>query len=193
MKFRQDIRIEANFFALMRERGKLVPGSHRVGHNVFTITGRNWLSKLMAWKTIGPIDGPYTNRRARWMGLGIGTSLEVPTVSRLVQPVIATGSEYLVPIQSSEFTSTSVLLIREFGLSEVTFTNTPIPITEAGLFTDVNPAAGAPTEDIEVGGSVHTTLDPAVETNPPVAYKAFDALTKTVDFTLEIRWELRIT
>jgi len=58
------------------------------------------------------------------------------------------------------------------------------------LFGDVNPASGAPTEDLPwtPGG---TTLDPADGNNPPIAYKAFDGLTKTVDFTLEIRWEFR--
>jgi hypothetical protein len=46
------------------------------------------------------------------------------------------------------------------------------------------------TEDVAASG-VNTTLDPKLGTNSPIAYKVFDVLTKTQDFTLEIRWDFR--
>lgn len=191
-RLNDDIHAEANLWMCLRERGKIVPGSLREGHNVFTIAGRNWLSKLCAWSTIGVTDSPFTQRRVRWIGVGTGSLLEVTTVSALNVSSLATPTDYIVPIQSTEFPSaTSARFIKEFGTNEITTTGVPVRVTEAGLFADVNPASGAPTEDIPVGGGITTTLAPAVGSNPPVAYKAFEGLTKTVDFTLEVRWDFR--
>lgn len=197
MRLSSDISVVGNFQALMRCRGKLVLGSQREGHNIFTITGRNLLAKLVAWQTIGTTDVPYTQRRVRWIGVGSGSQLEVATVSALNQPVLATTTQYLVTPQTTEFpTSSSVRFIKEFGLGEITISNTPVVISEAGLFADVNPAEpGNPNdgfEDVAYNpGVVDSILNPALGSNPPVAYKAFEGLTKTVDFTLEIRWDFR--
>lgn len=194
----EGISILGNFELLMRHRGKLVPSSRREGHNIFTTIGRNWLSKLHSWQTIGATDTPYTNKRVRWIGMGIGAQLESPTVSGLAQSVLATATNFLVPIQSVEFpTSTSARFIKEFLLNELTVTSTPVILTESGLFADVSPAqAGAlsdGTEDVPNNpGVVDTVLNPASGSNPPIAYKAFEPVTKTVDFTLEVRWDFRI-
>lgn len=195
MLLKDDIGIHCNFYALMRERGKLVPGSRRVGHNVFTTSGRNFLSKLISWQTIAGTDIPFTNRRVRWVGLGIGSQLEASSVSALVTPALATPTNFLVPIDAVEFpTSTSVRFIKEFALADITILGTPVAITEAGLFADVSPAQPGGTEDVAHDpGVVDTILNPALGVNSPVAYKAFGALTKTIDFTLEIRWDLRIS
>jgi hypothetical protein len=198
MKLISDICVVGNFSALMRHGGKLVPGSRREGHNIFTVTGRNFLAKLVAWQTIGATDVPYTQRRIRWIGVGIGSQLEVATVAALNQPVLATTTQYLVTPQTVEFpTSSSVRFIREFALNEITVTNVPVAVSEAGMFADVNPAEpGNPNdgyEDVAYSpGVVDTVLNPALGSNPPVAYKAFEVLTKTVDFTLEIRWDFRV-
>jgi len=192
LHFREDIQITSNVFLCMRERGKLVPGSRREGHNVFTSTGRNILSRLIAWQSIGSVDVPYTHKRMRWMAVGSGTQLEAVNVSSLNNPLPALGANYLSEIQSVEFLdSTSVRFIKSFGTSEVTFSSTPVPITEAGLFADVNPATMGGVEDSAAGGGYTSTLSPEVSTYPPSAYKAFEALTKTQDFTLEIRWDFR--
>ena len=186
-----DILLRSNFTALLRERGKIVPGSHREGHNVFTVTGRNWLSKIAAWSSLSA-DTPYTERRVRWIGVGTGSQLEVTTVSQLATPVITTASSYLVPLSTVTFpTATSVRHSRTYGTSDISTTSTPVVVTEAGLFVDVDTTDLAGTEDSAVGGGVDTTLDPTVSTNPPIAYKAFDPITKTQDFTLEIRWDFR--
>lgn len=194
MRFNETIGIEANLRMVMRERGKLV--ERREYHNVFTITGRNWLSKLSAWSTIGSQDIPFTQRRVRWMGAGIGSQLEVTTVAALAQPTLATSTDFLSAIQTVNFpTSTSVEFIKEFSVNEITVTGAPVALTEVALFVDYDPAEGGlandGTEDVEIGGSVNTTLNPAIGTNSPVAYKTFDPITKTIDFTFEVQWEFR--
>jgi len=191
-----DIAIHANVSLLLRERGKLV--TTREGHNVFTFTGRNLLSKLLAWETVAGVDIPYTNRRVRWMGVGIGTQLEVTTVEGLNSPWKATDSDYLVGIQETTFpTSTSVRFTTEFGTTLISRPD-PVAVTEAGLFADVSPAKLTGTgirngtEDRGYGGDdSHTVLSPVSGISAPIAYKAFEPLTKTVDFTLTIRWDFR--
>jgi len=193
-----DIEIVGNFSALCRERGKIVPGTRREGHNVFTSNGRNWLSKLIAWQTIGSTDAPYTRRRARWMGVGTGSQFEVTTVAALNAPALVNATDYLATIDSVTFpTLSSVKFTKEFAGSEISFSGSTVEVTEAGLYVDVNPAEiAAPcaaytgTEDAEASGET-TTLDPNVGSNPPVAYKVFEALPKTPDFILEINWEFR--
>jgi hypothetical protein len=193
-----DISVDANMFVHMRERGKVVPWSRREGHNVFTLTGKNWLTKLIAWNSIAdPSTGndfPYTNRRVRWIGVGSGAQLEVQTVSALVNPVLSTGAgEYIVPLDSATFvTSTSVRFSREFASNEISITGVPVSVSEAGLFADVNPAGTSyAAEDSPYTPSAKTVLDPTAQYNPPIAYNAFEALPKTVDFTLIVEWEFR--
>lgn len=193
----EDILVNVNMTALLRERGKIVPHSRREGHNVFTITGRNWLSKLIAWNAINAADEPFTQRRVRWVGVGSGSQLEVTTVSALANPVIARAApnQYLVPLDSPATfpTSTSVEFAYEFATTEITTGGVPVAVSEAGLFTDVNPAdtAHKGIDDVEFSPTVPTTLNPADTNNPPIAYKAFEPLVKTVDFTLQIRWTFR--
>jgi hypothetical protein len=192
MRFIEDIEINSNILLCMRERGKLVQGSRREGHNIFTITGRQLLSKLIAWQTIAGTDIPFTHRRVRWMGLGDGTQREVTTVPQLVSPVLVSGTNYLVALQSMEFpTSTSVRFIKIFGVNEITFGSAPVALSEAGLFADVNPWDMGGTEDTQAGGGFDTTLRPDVQSNPPIAYKSFEPLNKTSDFTLEVQWDFR--
>ena len=129
--------------------------------------------------------------------MGEGTQIEATTVSTLVAPVLSTPTDYLVAIQSVEFpTSNSVRFIKEFLLNEITVTATPVQITEAGLFADVSPAVAGygndGSEDVAHDpGNVDTTLNPSLSINAPIAYKAFEPLTKTIDFTLEVRWDFR--
>ena len=192
MRMNCDIFALGNFSALMRCGGKIVPGSQREGHNVFTVTGRNFLSKLVAWQSLGANDVPYTQRRIRWIGVGSGTQLEVATVTALNQPALITSTQYLVTPQAIEFpTSSSVRFIREFALGEITVSNAPVKVSEIGLFADVNPVSDGYEDVAYDPGIVDSVLSPYIGTNSPVAYKTFEGLTKTVDFTLEIRWDFR--
>lgn len=58
-----------NVTLIARERGKVV--SRRDGHNVFVDVGRQYLSELIAFTTIGP-DTPKVTDRVKHMGFGIG-------------------------------------------------------------------------------------------------------------------------
>lgn len=191
MRFVEDVEIKSNVFLCMRERGKLVPGSKREGHNVFTITGRNLLSKLISWQTIASTDIPFTHRRVRWAGVGVGSQLEVTTVAALSSPVLVSGANYLAEIQSSVPSGTSVRFTKVFGPTEITFGAAPVAVTEAGLFADVNPWDMGGTEDVQASGGFNTTLRPDASNNPPIVYKTFEPLNKTSDFSLEIQWDFR--
>jgi hypothetical protein len=91
----------------------------------------------------------------------------------------------------------TVRFTKEFGLSDISILGSPVRVTEFGLFADVSPALlGAGNDGSEDvphdAGTVDTTLNPAQGVNTPIAYKAFEAITKTVDFTLEVRWDFRL-
>lgn len=191
LRTRDIIEVRCNFAAYCRDRGKKVPGTQRDGHNVFTTTGRDWLAHLAAWETIGGGgDVPFTNRRVRWMGVGDGTQAEVEGVTSLNSPVEVTTGIYLAAIQTTDFpTTTSVRFFKEFSTTEISITGSPIvPVTEAGLFVDIFPVStGGGVDDSAIGGG-DTTLNPVASLNAPVAYKSFEQINKTVDFSLVIEW-----
>jgi hypothetical protein len=192
---------EANFYALLRERGKIVPGSRREVHNVFTNEGRDWMSKLVAWHSFGDPDDPVTNRRVRWMGVGTGTTqTEDVSVDSLETPALVAGSDYLAIVQASEFPeANTVRFVKEFGPTEIsTESNPSVPMTEAGLFVDVYKATRPSDPTPGIGGyedspyaGLLTTLNPALGTNAPVAYARFEPITKTSDFVFEVRWDFK--
>lgn len=189
---------DVNFFCCLRDRnGKVVPGSKRILHNVFTDVGRDWIAHLVAWSSLGDPDIAVTQRRVRWVAVGTGltqeelgsiTSIEVPTP-------IDEAANYLSPVNDATFPPGDVPTTRfwkEFGTEEITLVDNPIvPITEAALFVDVHRAdeiGGA--EDSPVSG-LTTTLNPKVMNNAPVAYARFEKVTKTRDFSFEILWDFR--
>src|SRR3990172_4320519 len=56
--------------ALLRERGKLVPGSIRESKNIWTNTGREYLALLMSLQ-VG--STPFRQDRMAYIGVGIGS------------------------------------------------------------------------------------------------------------------------
>lgn len=188
------IEVRANFNARLVEPESKRIVAERTLHNVFTNTGRDWLAHLVAWSTIGTPDVAYTNRRVRWMSVGSGTQLETVGVNVLNTPLLVTAGRYLSALQTSDFpTVRAVRFYKEFSQNEISYLpGQVIPVTEAGLFVDVFPASTAGgSEDSAVGGGFDTTISPAIAANAPVAYATFDAINKTQDFNLEIRWEFR--
>lgn len=191
---RDPVTIVGHFSAVCRERGKLVPKSHRTGRNVWTLTGREYLARLMSYASYNP-NVPARNDRIRYIGFGIGTTPEVSSVSQLVSPIAfdtASGGVFLAelaiptyPFQSASGFGTAVLYSREFAEEELS-TSTTVTLTEAGLFTDGSPTASpvafAP-------GSRALTLVQAAS-QAPVAYKTFEPLTKTQNFVLQVSWEV---
>jgi len=77
-----------------------------------------------------------------------------------------------------------VRLIRSFSETEISYEGASVEITEAGLFTDGNPAA------LWAPGTRITSLDES-ENQEPVAYHSFEPIVKSPNVELEIIWELR--
>lgn len=188
-----DLGVAINFELLLRERGKVVPGSLRAGHNVFTDVGRGWLTRLIAWNTIGGSDSPFTERRVRWVSLGSSSQEETAGISAMVAPLKYDQVNYLAALSSVEFPDyNSARFIRAFGTNELNQEGSAVIISEAGLFADVNPADASNPDDVPaLPGTYETVLNPVVSSNSPIAYKSFEPLTKTQDYSLEIQWELR--
>jgi hypothetical protein len=166
-----------NFRALLRERGKIVPGSLREGHNVFTDAGRGWLASLTAWSTIGVIDIPYQTNLIWGVQVGSASHPEARQVSSLKAPVaIAAHGMHVAPVVNKQIVSSfpytfGVRLTAEFV--EEDLWPTPTLVKEAGLMV-----ASATADGTSFGSIV-------------VAYKAFAPLLKTTDFRLEVQWDLR--
>jgi hypothetical protein len=158
----------------------LVPGSERIGHNVLTNIGKEWLAELMAWTTIDDPDVATTNRRIRWIGVGDDSHAMVSeAVETLKSAVtITTGPDvYLAQIDSPVTTMSPVWVkfTRTLATGELSHSGNVV-IKEAGLYADVSP------------GSVLSTSSAL---NPVVAYKAFDGLLKSSAFTLDLEWSFR--
>ena len=173
------------------------------GYNIWTLTGREYLSELISLQTFSAIEADrvlYRNDRIAYIGLGTGSQPEVAAVSSLVYPVgydtgVQSGNFLAVldpaqfPATSSATTKTSVRFSREFTSAEYSIITSSNPtgaivLTEAGLFTD-----GDPTNDFAVG-TISTALADS-SGFAPVAYKTFEPITKTPDFTMKVIWEVR--
>lgn len=175
-----------SFRLVLRERGKIVPGSLREGNNVWTLTGREYDAQLKSYESYGP-DVPFRNDRIRYIGFGSGTQPEVSTVTRLVTPIAwNAGNQFLAEVGIPTFplnpTRTTVRYTKIYGLTDLSVTGT-VTLQEAGLFTD----GGAPTF---APGTRDLTLANATG-QAPMAYKTFEPLKKTQNFELEARWDLR--
>jgi hypothetical protein len=176
----------ANFRAFLTEGGVYVPGSARVGHNVITDFGREWLAHLVPWETITDTfdDIAYSDMRLRWISVGTGGLIEVPGVTAMANPELYDGANYLCPMDPLSGRSlrtrpvpTSVKYTHDFLGPELPAL-IATPAQEAALFADYYD-----------GGSV---LDPSLATHTPVAYKRIDPpLLKSAAQVLTIEWELR--
>jgi hypothetical protein len=196
---KETVYIEGFFSAVCRERGKIVPGTRRESKNVWTLTGREYLARLMSYSAYGVglnADTPARNDRIRYIGFGTGTTPEVSSVSRLIAPTAYTssgGDKFLAelaiptyPFQSSGSFGTAVRYTREFSETEISISTTVI-LTEAGLFTDGSPTS-SPTPYTPETRDV--TLAQAGN-QAPAAYKTFEPLKKTQNFVLQTAWEVR--
>jgi hypothetical protein len=192
------VHIEGFFSAVCRERGKIVPGTHRSGKNIWTLTGREYLARLMSYSAYGVLvaDTPARNDRIRYIGFGIGVTPEVPGVSRLVSPIAydaSSGGLFLAelaiptyPFQTTGSYGTSVRYTREFSETELSISTT-VTLTEAGLFTDGSPTSSPipftpKTRDVTLAEAVNQA---------PAGYKSFEPLKKTQNFVLQTAWEVR--
>lgn len=193
---KQPIEIEGVFQAVMRERGKIIGGTRRFGRNIWTLTGREYLARLMSYAAYGvgiTPDTPSRNDRIRYIGMGIGTQPEVSTVIKVVSPIAfdSGGVTFLAelaiptfPFQVASTFGNAVRFTREFAETELSVSGDVI-LTEAGLFTD-----GSPASTFDPGTRSTTIVDAAGQA--PAAYKTFEALKKTQNFVLQVSWEIRL-
>lgn len=170
----------ANFEILLRDlSGNIVPGSVRSGHNVMTSSGIDLLAQLVAWSTVDSVDVPFTQRRARYIGVGAGIQIEDRDVVSLVSPLQVTAGVYLKTLSASLNVFpivTSATLKAVFSPTEVTYSLPAVTVSEAGLFFDCSP------------GGVLSLSSPS---NAPAFYKTFEPLVKLNSFSMEVTWELR--
>lgn len=171
---------------LMRERGKIVPGSRREGHNVWTNTGREYLPLLMSYNT-GLTT--YRNDRMTYIGVGTGAFVEDAGVASLAQPIATTPGTFLVPLSVPPTfpltpSRTTVQYHRLFAENEITSTpGSQVNVSEMGLFTDGSPALNyALPRDVTLASA---------SSQPPMAYKSFEPVGKTSSLGLEVFWEIR--
>ena len=173
--------------AVLRERGKIVPGSHREGFNIWTNTGREYLAMVQALKNA---SATYRQDAVAYIGVGIGSQLEDANVQRLVTPIEFAPGVFLAPLDLPTFpltpTRTTVRYARTFTESEITLTaNSKVNISEIGLFTN-----GDPLQD-NAWGTRDTSLANA-GSQSPVSYKAIEPVSKTDALELEVSWEIRL-
>lgn len=185
---------------LFNKNGKL--NYQTDGYNIWTLTGREYLSELIGLQTYSTVSQNrvlHRNDRIAYIGMGTGSQPEVASVSGLVYPVgydsgVQSGN-FLAVLDPADFpatgssTRTSVRFSRtftsgEYSIQTLTNPSGAITLTEAGLFTD-----GDPTNNFEVG-TISTSLADSAGF-APVAYKTFEPITKTPDFTMRVIWEVR--
>lgn len=183
----------------LRERGKIVPGSHRESHNIWTNTGREYLALHQTIDTRPPPAGwtpgvpnrslPFRVDNIGYIGVGGGSQVEDVSVLQLNSPLPYASGEFLAPIQSVAFpltpSSTSVEYHLLFPESQISLT-TPslVMVSEMGLFTDGDPSSyrGSLPRDTSLANASRQA---------PVAYKTFEPVGKRHDLELEVFWTIR--
>lgn len=186
---KHDPEIHGHLAIEVRENGKL----HRrvEGHNIWTLTGREFLAEKIALKAWSDRT-LFRDDVVAYIGVGSGSQAEVSEISSLVDPVPYKSGQFLAaidapatfPSSGTSTTNTSVRFIREFSPSEISL-GYNVVLTEAGLFTD-----GDPNNDWDTS-STPTDFSTAAS-RAPVAYKAYEPITKTTGlFALRYIWDVR--
>jgi len=173
-----------------RERGKIVPGTLRSEHNVWTNTGREYLALLMSMQSIEGVPTPYRSDRVSYVGAGSGTQLEDPGVVALAVPLEASPGIFLSALNIPDFplspARTTVRYWKTFSETELTFSELDtVSVSELGLFTNGNPL-GVPENTIPRPLTFNIA-----STQAPIAYKAFEPVDKSGAMQLEVAWEIR--
>lgn len=181
--------IQGKFRLETRERGKLL--ERREGFNIWTLTGREYLTELIALQSVNPTRETYREDRVAYIGVGTGAQPEISNITSLVEPVPYKTGEFLAglatpasfPVTGTDAARTAVQFIREFSRGEISL-GFDVVLSEAGLFTD-----GDPDNNWDI---VSTPTDFATSSGrAPVAYKTYEPITKTTLFTLRVVWEVR--
>jgi hypothetical protein len=187
--FKHNPQIKGHFQLETREGGKLRQRTE--GFNIWTLTGREYIAEIVALQARSPRT-TFRDDRIAYIGMGSGAQAEVSSIESLVDPVVYKTGEYLAaldapatfPTSGTATTNTAVRFVREFSQGEISL-GYNVVLTEAGLFTD-----GDPNDNWDYVTPVTDFATAAGRA--PMAYKTYEPITKTVDFTLRAIWDLRI-
>lgn len=205
MKFGSDIEAKYNLELTTRERGKLVDRRHV--HNIFLDLGREWLTQLISYQSLGP-DVPFRNDRVRYIGFGIGGVRQVALIAANSPPVtppytgtnIQTDVDVLVstlerPVRVSGSSTAYPGLAGDAwvgALGSADPLTVPTQVTFRRLFTQTEisygPFTSVPLSEVALFTSA---ADPTNHQNTAIAYDTFDTISKTTAFELEVVWTLR--
>lgn len=187
---KQDPAIRGCFHVETREGGKL--RESRDGWNIWTLTGREYLSELITLSAINPTREVLREDRIAYIGMGTGAQPEVSNIQSLVVATPYRSTEFLAklavppvfPSSGTGTAKTSVQFVREFGTNELSL-GFSIVLSEAGLFTD-----GDPDNNFSIALPFPSSMA-AASGRSPMAYKTFEPITKTMQFSLRVVWEVR--
>jgi hypothetical protein len=173
----------------LRERGKIVPGSRRDGHNIWTNTGREYLALLMSLQ-VAPAT-PFRTDSVAFIGMGTGSRLEEVGVLNLLTPVAYAPALFLAALDTPPTfpltpSRTTVRYKRTFLENEITLAPGTVNVSEMGLYTN-----GSPTSVPAYNPTTRDTSLVNAASQAPVAYKTFEPVPKTDALELEISWEIR--
>jgi hypothetical protein len=181
------VQVEGWVKTLMRERGKIVRGSFREGHNIWTNTGREYLALLMSIQT-GPSTG-FRSDKIAYIGVGTGARVEDAGVTSLLTPAAYATGQFLASLDIPPTfpltpTRTTVRYHRIFAEDEITLSiGSTVNLSEFGLFTNGRQS------DYAVG--LRDTTLAGAASQSPAAYKSLEPIGKKDSLQLEVSWEIR--
>lgn len=183
--------------AITRCNGKTL--TKRSGYNIWTNTGREYLSLRSSWTTFLPPPNissstPFRTDGIAYIGVGTGSQVEDVNVLRLANPVGYDSAGGTVFLKGLEVPPTFPLspnrtTVRHRALfTESEISNTPsstVFISEFGLFSSGDPQSSyAP----RTSGSLAMSV---AEYQRPFAYKTFEPIPKTDAMELEVLWDIK--
>lgn len=199
------------------ENGKLV--DRRLGHNVVTNTGRNWLTLLVGssdYQTDPP--SPHVTSKIGYVGFGCGgalqtnslfaaTQTELITVTALEDPIPihVVGAERFYLKQVDNQTNSSIYFPGDFRTrfivdvaeDELSFAGNITRVSNVDVGTSVPISeAGLYLTDANTTFT-HEAVPPSSNEADPsqpnylVAYNIFDPISITPNVVLRVEWELR--
>lgn len=202
--------------AVIRD-GKLV--EERFGHNVFTNTGRNWLSKIIGSDNYSQDPpSPHNTDKIKYIGFGCGGALQTNTDFATGQTELVTVTSIQDPIpisvdfdqrlylkQVDNQTNDSVYFPGDFRTrficdiaeDELSFAGnvTRVSNVEVGTSVPITEAglylsSANPRYTHEANPPLPDEADPAAA-NYLVAYNIFDPIHITPNVILRVEWEIR--
>lgn len=217
MFFNDELEPTANVAISVFKDGKLI--DQRVSHNVFTNTGRTWLSRLVGSYDYSQSPPPQHNlEKIKYIGFGCGGALqsnndfatgqtELVTVTSLQDPVPVSidGDQRLYLKQVDNQTNSSIYFPGDFRTrfivdiaeSELSFTGNITRVSNMAVGTSV-PISEAGLYLSSANPRFTHNASPAnpLEADPAgpnklVAYNIFDPIHVTPNVILRVEWELR--